>query len=90
MYRSILPTYTPKKAVIIERKEDDNTVLYCGHRVLVMGEHASEIWNLCDGTHTICEIVELVTNKYNVSVEQATSDILNFIETLHDRNLIVI
>ncbi len=72
MCRPILSTCTPKKAAIIERKEDEKTVLYCGHRVLVMGEYAAEIWNLCDGIRTIGEIAEIVNNKYNVPHEKAT------------------
>jgi len=88
--RPILSTCTPKKAAIIERKEDEKTVLYCGHRVLVMGEYAAEIWNLCDGIRTIGEIAEIVNKKYNVPHERATSDILNFIKKLYDGNLIIL
>lgn len=54
-----------------------------------MGEYAAEIWNLCDGTHTIKEIAKIVTNKYNVPYEKSYSDISNFIKRLKDADLII-
>lgn len=84
----ILSDCKPKAAQMTERKEDDKLVLYRGHRLFVMGVYASEIWHLCDGKHTIDNMIELVVSKYNVPREKAKQELIAFINQLAEKKLI--
>jgi len=44
----------------MNRQEDDKLVLYGGHRLFVMGTYATEIWHMCDGEHTLEDMIEAV------------------------------
>ncbi len=90
MYRPILPDCKPRTIRIMERKEDDKLVLYRGHRLFVMGPHAAEIWQMCNGEHTIDEMIRLVAGRYDVSKEKASDEIISFINRLVDMNLVVL
>ena len=90
MFRSILPNSKPKRIKdVIERKEDDKLIiLYRSHSLLVMNAYAAEIWKLCNGEHTVEEIVKFVNNKYGVPVEEAKKEIISFLTRLMEKGLI--
>ena len=88
MCRPILPNSKPKAAQIMERMEDDKLILYFGHTLIVLGAHETEIWGMCDGEHTVEFMSNIVVNKYNVSQEKASNNIIKFLNQLLERNLI--
>lgn len=90
MCRSLLPDCKPKVIPITNRQEDDKLVLYGGHHLFVMGNYAAEIWNMCDGEHKICDIVEIVINKHGIRREKATTEITEFINRLAEKHLITL
>lgn len=49
---------------------------------------AMEIWNLCDGRRGIEEIAERIISKFDVSRDQALSDIKKTVEKFKDQNLL--
>jgi len=73
-----------------QRQEADKLVLYREHNVFVMGSYAAEIWNLCDGEHTIDSIVKMAIKKYNLSEEKAYRDVIIFIDRLAESKLIIV
>lgn len=88
MCRSILPDCKPKTVRIMNRQEDDKLVLYGGHRLFVMGTYATEIWHMCDGEHTLNDMIDAVVSKYNVPREKAASGITAFLNRLSETKLI--
>ncbi len=46
------------------------------------------IWELCDGTHSIPQIVESITNDFDVDYQIAESDCLDFISELDKNELL--
>ena len=48
------------------------------------------IWQLLEERHSVHEICETLTNKYDVSHEQCLEDILPFLEELHRQKMIEI
>jgi len=50
---------------------------------------AYEVWKLCDGSHTTDEIVEEIVRTFEVSKEQASSDISKVLADMKDQQLIV-
>ena len=53
-----------------------------------MNDVGSEIWKLCDGKHTIRQIVDSITQNFDVSVRQAEKDVLSFLRELEEANLV--
>ena len=90
MFGSVLSDCRPKQkcAGVMERQEDDKLVLYRGHQLIVLGNYASEIWHLCDGKHTVKDMVELVVNKYAVPREKAYDEISDFLNKLAGKGLV--
>jgi len=56
----------------------------------LLNETGVFIWKLCDGNHTIIEIVEKMKEEFEdfPSVEKATEDTQNLIQTLQEKELI--
>ncbi|AFV12699.1 putative coenzyme PQQ synthesis protein D [Thermacetogenium phaeum DSM 12270] len=90
MFGSLLPDCCPKQkcADVMERQEDDKLVLYRGHQLIVLGSYAAEIWHLCDGKHTVNDMVELVINNYAVPREKAYEEISDFLNQLAGKGLV--
>lgn len=87
MYRPILSDCKPEIVKTMERKEDDKLVLYQGHNLFVLGAYEEEIWRLCDGEHTLDDMVETVVSKYPVDREKAFSEISAFLNKLAEKGL---
>jgi pyrroloquinoline quinone biosynthesis protein D len=60
----------------------DNAYYYSANEV------GSRIWELCDGTRTIDEIVRELSLEYNVLAEDCAADVTFFIEELSKEGLI--
>lgn len=72
----------------MERQEGEKLVLYRGHKLFVLGPYAAEIWDYCDGSHTLEEMVNMVVEKYGVEREKAKEEISTFLTRLMAKNLI--
>ena len=57
-------------------------------QVKVLNEVGARIWSLIDGTRSAAEIVQVVNAEFAVSVEDATVDMLQFLEQLAEREII--
>lgn len=71
------------------------TTLVRGKNLLVqrniayeIDEVGMDIWELCDGEHTLQQIAEVLTQTYNVAYEQAEQDCAEFIEDLKAKGLL--
>jgi hypothetical protein len=54
-----------------------------------LNEVGERIWNLCDGTHTVAQLVGILAKEYNAPAEIIETDILELLEDLRSKNLIV-
>ncbi|CEO87932.1 hypothetical protein SSCH_1350013 [Syntrophaceticus schinkii] len=90
MFRSVLSDSCPKqkRAGVMERQEDDKLVLYCGHQLIVLGSYAAEIWHLCDGKHTVNDMIEFVIGKYNLPQEKVHDEIAGFLNSLAKKKMV--
>jgi hypothetical protein len=52
-----------------------------------MGAYEEEIWHLCDGEHSVNDIVDIVVNKYHINREKAFLEIAAFLNKLVEREL---
>jgi len=56
--------------------------------IYTLNEVGASIWNLLDGRTTVSQIVEAICQDFDVTVEEARKDALEFLETLKQANLI--
>ncbi|MFZ6029791.1 MAG: PqqD family protein [Chloroflexota bacterium] len=82
------PCTDPK---VVSRPIESESVLVQPHlgKIKVVNEVGALIWQLCDGQHSVEEIVEAVCQQYGVEAQQAEIDALQFLNTLAERGLIV-
>ena len=69
---------------------EDGTVIVSpvDGQLTVLNDVGSFVWELIDGQHSVTTIVQLVSAHFQVSRDQAQSDVLAFLETLEQRELI--
>jgi len=70
---------------IVWRKFKENLLLDTGH---AMNEIGMEIWKLCDGKHTIKEIIDNVFEKFETDRKTVENDIISFIKELEKEKMI--
>lgn len=56
--------------------------------IYTLNEVGSRIWELIDGPTPVDGIVEAIRSQYNVSPNEATRDVLDFLSLLEERGLI--
>jgi len=54
-----------------------------------LNEVGNRIWELCDGTNSVAQLVCMLAKEYNAPVEIIETDILELLEDLRSKDLIV-
>jgi hypothetical protein len=54
-----------------------------------LNEVGNRIWELCDGTHGVAQLVCMLAKEYDAPAENIETDILEVLEDLRSKNLIV-
>jgi hypothetical protein len=54
-----------------------------------LNEVGNRIWELCDGTHGVAQMVCIVAKEYGAPTEMVETDILELLDDLRSKNLIV-
>lgn len=87
MNEEAIPTLAP---VLIWRKLDDGTVVVTPDegKVRVLNQTGTSIWLQIDGQHSLSEIVDQLVEDFDVSQEQAVSDVIAFLTDLSQKGLI--
>lgn len=96
MCRSILLERKPKQmkyhrlenVKLIQRKEDDNTIIQGEHCVYVLEKFESFIWERCDGSHTVVAIAEALSKSLGLDMSDLLSEICDFLQKLKEEELI--
>lgn len=65
-------------------------VLADSGQVNVLNEVGTRIWQLIDGTHTLRQIADRITEEYDVPPDQASDDVKEFIQQLLAANAVTI
>lgn len=53
-----------------------------------LNEVGSRIWELCDGTHTVAQLVSTLAMEYDAPSQTLESDILELLDGLRNKKLI--
>lgn len=78
---SALPYHSPETRM---QKFDDEVVVYCTQRkkAIYLNETAAVIFELCDRTRTVADIVKLISENYPDQIEEVREHIIAAIEYL--------
>jgi hypothetical protein len=79
-----------KRADLLSEDLGEETVIYdtIGQEVHALNLTAALIWKLCDGCHGLEEIVEEMTNTFDVQPETARKDIAKALEDFQKLGLL--
>ncbi len=57
-------------------------------RVIVLDSIGTYVWQMCDGKHTISQIIKGVQNQYQLTRKEAETSLFTFMQQLGKRNFI--
>jgi hypothetical protein len=79
-----------RKEQVIAQKASNDFLLFNMHdgNYYSLNEVGGRIWELCDGHHTVGQIVDILTGEYEAPAETLTKDALELLEELRSSKLI--
>lgn len=89
MDEAACPVYHPQVAMTVT---DGQAVIVLADtgQVIVLNEMGTYIWSLCSGKKTISQIVQLITQDYQVDLNTAQDDAQGFLQQMLDLGAIVL
>jgi Coenzyme PQQ synthesis protein D (PqqD) len=86
-----LQTYPQRKEQVIAQKASSDLLLFNMNdgNYYSLNEVGGRIWELCDGNHSIAQLVETLVTEYDAPAETLTKDVLDLLEKLQRGKLIV-
>jgi hypothetical protein len=54
-----------------------------------LNEVGAHVWNLCDGTRTLAQVVEGVCTEFDATPDEVTPDVLSLVDDLASEKLLV-
>ena len=83
---------SPKISDSIWKEISDNILIFShnSRKLYTLNSMGKIIWKLCDGTHTVNEIINQIASEYNEEMKIIKEDVIDFIIKLKTFNLIVL
>lgn len=79
-----------KEQVIAQKASSDFLLFDMDHGgYYSLNEVASKIWELCDGTRSVAQIIDILAGEYDAAKEALTEDVVELVEQLRSDKLIV-
>ena len=71
---------------------DDEAVIVLSEsgEVEVLNAVGARIWELADGSRSLAQIIEQIVREFDVSLEQATTDVVEFVGVLEREKVVVL
>ncbi|GAB4530481.1 MAG: hypothetical protein Fur0018_17800 [Anaerolineales bacterium] len=91
--QTLTPTSRPAphpQVILQESGEEAVLILPAQGKVKVLNSTGAFIWKKLDGTHTLEEIAQALSQEYEVSPAEALQDVLAFTATLLERGLVTV
>jgi pyrroloquinoline quinone biosynthesis protein D len=66
------------------RDHDSLLVDAAGHQLLLLNDTALALWDLCDGTNTVDEMITAVVDLFSADVDDVRSDVASTIGRLRE------
>jgi len=90
-YRVAMNAAPSKNPDIMSKRHDQDTVLYSQSQqadLLKLNPMARRIWEMCDGSHRVDDMIRSIGNRFDVVTSECTRDVLFTVANLHQRGLI--
>jgi hypothetical protein len=90
-HRIAMSAYPVKNRDISSRQQDRETILYSRSKqadILKLNTMAGHIWEMCDGSHRVNDIIGIITGRFDIATSECTRDVLFTISSLQQRGLI--
>jgi Coenzyme PQQ synthesis protein D (PqqD) len=86
-----LQSYPQRKDQVIAQKASSDFLLFNMNdgNYYSLNEVGCRIWELCDGHHSVAQLVEILASEYDAPVETLAKDALEVLDTLQSRKLVV-
>jgi hypothetical protein len=80
----------PRKKMDVAEKIGKGALILdmTGGHLYELNEIGRIVWSLCDGKHSIDDMVKTISNKYDTSDVKIYEDVTSFLKRLADLNLI--
>jgi len=84
--------FKKEEGLVVEKVDDSYLILSpkINDQGVYLSNIAAEVFDLCDGTHTVLNIVTSIQNMYDVTIEECKTDIYICIEDLLKANILVL
>src|SRR5580700_8329572 len=84
-------SYPKRQEQIVVQKRSKDVLLFNmdDGSYYALNEVGSRIWELCDGAHGVAQLVSLVAKEYDAPAKIIEMDILEVLQDLRSKNLIV-
>ena len=76
---------------IISKRQDKETVLYSRSQqsdILKLNPMAGRIWEMCDGSHRVGDMIRSIGNRFDVVTSECTRDVMFTVANLQQRGLL--
>ena len=83
------PSLAPGTRLQVDPVTGEPVLLY-PEGVLVLNETARHIVERCDGVRSVAAVIESLASEYEASIEELTPDVLECVDQLITRNLLVL
>jgi coenzyme PQQ biosynthesis protein PqqD len=86
-----LESHPQRKAQVIAQKASNDFLLFNMRdgNYYSLNEVGCKIWELCDGTRTVAQLIAALATEYDAPAEILTSDVLELLEELQNGKLIL-
>ena len=79
-----------REKVLAQRAADSLVLLNLeGGQYYSLDEVGARVWELCDGTRTVAELVSIIGREYDAPAETVRADVLELLTELADESLVV-
>lgn len=84
--------YPVKENVLVEKIEDSYLIMLKDkdETCVYLTDLSVEIFDMCDGNHSIEDIINQILNDYDVTYEECSKDVKDCLEDLVESNIITI
>lgn len=73
----------------VQLEEDDGkTIIHTGSSLLLLEQDESTVFNLCNGQHTVKEIISQLSDVFKLPEAEIKDELVSFIEDLGKRGLL--
>ena len=90
-YRVSMNASPARNPDIISKRQGQETILYSRSQqtdILMLNPMAGRIWEMCDGSRRVGDIIRSISNRFDVVTSECTLDVLFAVAKLQQRGLL--